>query len=62
MEWKEFGNNDFRVIQTLSEILANDEQLWEVIMIEPTHFEIENLQVTINSLETYEKELIICNE
>jgi len=58
----QFGNNDFRVIQTLSEILANDEQLWEVIMIEPTHFEIENLQVTINSLETYEKELIICNE
>ena len=58
----QFGNNDFRVIQTLSEILANDDQLYEAIMIEPTHFEIENLQVTINSLETYEKELIICNE
>jgi len=57
-----FGNNDFRVIQTLSEILANDDQLWEAIMIEPTHFEIENLQITIHNLETYEKGLIICNE
>ncbi len=56
-----FGNNDFRVIQTLSEILANDEQLWEAILIEPTHFEIENLQITINSLQTYEQGLI-CNE
>jgi glycosyltransferase involved in cell wall biosynthesis len=56
-----FGNNDFRVIQTLSEILANDEQLWEAILIEPTHFEIENLQITINSLQTYETGLI-CNE
>ena len=31
-----------------------------MIMIEPTHFEIENLQITIYSLETYEKELIKC--
>tara|TARA_B100001059_G_scaffold84097_1_gene82133 strand:- start:2487 stop:3710 length:1224 start_codon:yes stop_codon:yes gene_type:complete len=53
-----FSNNDFRIIQTLSEILANDEQLWEAILIEPTHFEIENLQVTIHSLETYENNLI----
>jgi len=56
-----FGNDDFRIIQTLSEILANDEQLWEAILIEPTHFEIENLQITINSLQTYEQGLI-CNE
>ena len=54
----QFGNNDFRIIQTLPEILANDDQLYEEIMIEPTHFQIENLQVTIHSLETYEKELI----
>jgi len=57
----QFHNNNFRIIQTLSEILANDDQLWEAIMIEPTHFEIEDLKVTINSLQTYEKELI-CNE
>ncbi len=57
----QFHNNNFRVIQTLSEILAHDEQLWEAILIEPTHFEIEDLKVTINSLQTYEMELI-CNE
>ena len=61
IDGNQFGNNDFRVIQTLSEILANDDQLQEIIMIEPTHFEIENLRVTIHSLETLEKELI-CNE
>jgi len=55
---KQFSNNDFRIIQTLPEILANDDQLQEMIMIEPTHFQIENLRVTIHSLETYEKELI----
>tara|TARA_R110002012_G_scaffold15562_5_gene61703 strand:+ start:6793 stop:8025 length:1233 start_codon:yes stop_codon:yes gene_type:complete len=58
IDGNQFGNNDFRVIQTLPEILANDEQLWEAILIEPTHFEIENLQVTIHSLETYENNLI----
>ena len=57
----QFNNNNFRVIQTLSEILANDDQLQELIMIEPTHFTIENLQITINSLQTYEQGLI-CNE
>ena len=57
----QFNNNNFRVIQTLSEILANDDQLQELIMIEPTHFAIENLQITINSLQTYEQGLI-CNE
>jgi glycosyltransferase involved in cell wall biosynthesis len=61
IDGNQFSNNDFRIIQTLSEILANDDQLQEMIMIEPTHFEIENLRVTIHSLETYEKELI-CNE
>ena len=61
IDGNQFGNNDFRVIQTLPEILANDDQLQELIMIEPTHFEIENLQVTIYSLETFERELI-CNE
>jgi len=61
IDGNQFGNNDFRIIQTLPEILANDDQLYEEIMIEPTHFQIENLQVTINSLQTYEMELI-CNE
>ena len=62
IDGNQFTNNDFRVIQTLSEILDNDHQLQELIMVEPTYFQIENLKITIVSLETYEKELIICNE
>jgi len=58
IDGNQFTNNDFRIIQTLSEILDNDDQLQEMIMVEPTHFEIENLQVTIHSLETYEQSLI----
>ena len=38
-----FDNNDFRIIQTLPEIFDNDDQIQEMIMVEPTHFEIENL-------------------
>ena len=60
IDGNQFSNNDFRIIQTFSEILANDDQLWEAIIIEPTHFEIENLKVTICSLETYENNLIVC--
>jgi hypothetical protein len=58
IDGSQFGNEDFKVIQSLSEILANDEQLWEAIIIEPTHFTIENLHVTIISLQTYERGLI----
>ena len=57
----QFHNNNFRVIQTLSEILAYDEQLHEDIFIEPTHFQIEDLKITIINLQTYEQGLI-CNE
>tara|TARA_B100001094_G_scaffold312938_1_gene350172 strand:+ start:6370 stop:7608 length:1239 start_codon:yes stop_codon:yes gene_type:complete len=60
IDGSQFSNNDFRVLQTLSEILDNDNELQELIMIEPTHFEIENMKVTINKLETYENELILC--
>jgi len=58
IDGNQFGNNDFRIIQTLSEILDGDDQIQEMIMVEPTHFVIENLQVTIHSLETYEQSLI----
>ncbi len=58
IDGNQFGNNDFRIIQTLSEILDGDDQIQEMIMFEPTHFVIENLQVTIHSLETYEQSLI----
>jgi len=49
-----FNNEDFRFIQNLSEIISNDKEL------EKGTFQLGNLQITINSLKTYEKELIIC--
>jgi len=47
-----FSNEDFRHIQNMSEILANDKEL------EIGTFQIGNLQITINDLKTYEEELI----
>ena len=58
IDGNKFTQKDFQVIQQLSEILTHDEQLHEDIFFEPTHFEIENLHVTITNLNTYEKELI----
>ncbi len=58
-----FTQKDFQIIQQLSGILTNDEQLHEEhLFIEPTHFEIENLQITIINLNTHEKDLIICKQ
>ena len=47
-----FSNEDFRHIQNMSEILANDKEL------EIGTFQIGNLQITINDLKTYEEGLI----
>jgi glycosyltransferase involved in cell wall biosynthesis len=47
-----FSNEDFRHIQNMSEILANDKEL------EIGTFQIGNLHITIIKLETYEKGLI----
>ena len=51
------GNNfreySFRHIQYLSEILANDEQL------ETGTFGLGDIKITVNNLQTYEKELIV---
>jgi glycosyltransferase involved in cell wall biosynthesis len=49
-----FSNESFRHIQYLSEILANDEQ------IEPGTFSLGDIKITINNLQTYENNLIIC--
>ena len=49
-----FSNESFRHIQYLSEILANDEQ------IEPGTFGLGDIKVTVYNLQTYEKELIVC--
>ena len=47
-----FNNEDFRHLQNMSEILANDKEL------EVGTFQIGNLQITINDLKTYEEGLI----
>ena len=51
-----FNNEDFRFIQNFAEIIANDKELGVGT------FQLGNLQITINSLETYEKELIKCKK
>ena len=52
-----FNQRDFQYINSLAEILDNDEDLIEHI---GDSFQLGNLKITINSLKTYEKELIIC--
>jgi len=47
-----FTNEDFRHIQNISEILANDKEL------DVGSFQLGNLNIVINNLQTYEKELI----
>ena len=51
-----FSNESFRHIQYLSEILANDEQ------IEPGTFGLGDIKITVNYLQTYEKDLILCKK
>ena len=48
-----FSNESFRHIQYLSEILANDDQ------IEPGTFGLGDIKITVNNLQTYEKDLIV---
>jgi len=47
-----FNQQDFQIIQQLSAILQDSGEIGS--------FELGNLQITINSLESYEKDLIIC--
>jgi hypothetical protein len=51
-----FGNESFRHIQYLSEILANDDQL------ETGTFGLGDIKITVNHLQTYEKDLILCEK
>ena len=55
-----FGNEEYRHIQYLSEIIANDDELYEEEL--PCEFILGNLQITINDLTTYEKDLIVCKK
>lgn len=49
-----FTQQDFQIIQQLSEIIKDSGEIGE--------FQLGNLKITINSLTTYEQELIICKK
>ncbi len=51
-----FNNDSFQIIQQLSEILANDEEL------EVGEFNLDIFRIKINDLNTYEKSLIVCKK
>ena len=59
-----FNNEDFRHLQNLSEILDADEQLREELIhfSDDPEFELGNMKITVNNLNTIEQELIICKK
>ena len=52
MDGKMFNQQDFNIIESLSAIIQDSGEIGK--------FELGNLKITINNLETYEKELIVC--
>ena len=48
----------FLLIDRVEEIIANDNELYEEEL--PCEFELGTMKITINKLQTYEKELILC--
>ena len=68
IDGQEFDNRDFEYIQQLPEIIANDEFLGAQIFLARNKkelgelFELGSMKITINSLETKEKELIVCKK
>ena len=57
---RDFNSDSFNIITSLSEIIANDEDLTEGESGE--EFELGIFNITINKLKTYEKELIKCTK
>ncbi len=53
---RDFNQESFNIITSLSEILANDKELDE------GQFELGIFKITINKLKTYEEELIKCEQ
>lgn len=51
---KQFNQQSFNIIQTLSEIISDSGETGK--------FELDIFKININNLQTYEKELIICNK
>ena len=54
LDGRNFTQQDYKYIQQLAEIIADSG--------EPGSFDLGNLHITINSLKTFEKELIICKK
>ena len=54
IDGKNFTRQDMNYIQQLSEIVQDSG--------EEGKFDLGNLHITINSLETFEKELIVCKK
>ena len=50
---RDFNQESFNIITSLSEILANDE-------LEIGEFELGIFNIKVNKVKTYEEELIIC--
>jgi len=48
-----FTQNSYNIIQTLSEIITESGEVGT--------FELDCFKITINNMQTYEKNLIICN-
>jgi glycosyltransferase involved in cell wall biosynthesis len=55
-EGRDFNQESFNIITSLSEILANDENL------EVGEFELGIFTIKINKIKTYEEELIVCKK
>jgi glycosyltransferase involved in cell wall biosynthesis len=58
IDGNKFTQQDYQYIQQLSQILANDDELYEEEL--PCEFELGNLKIEIFQLNTYENDLIIC--
>lgn len=58
IDGKTFTQQDFQYITMLNDIIGNDEQIREQQL--PCEFTLGNLKVIINSLTTYEKDLVKC--
>jgi len=57
-----FTQNDYQYIQNFAEIISNDKDLQDEVIhySDSPEFELGTMKITINSLKTYEKELILC--
>jgi len=54
IDGRQFTQQDFGYVQQLAEIIADSGELGS--------FDLGNLNITINSLKTFEKDLIICKK